>query len=331
MAGLGTWALSDVLSDGRAERSREATARVMKIDDAGIAWCSIEGGAEEFPCERRLVSVRRGDTVRVRIEDGVAAITGNVSDPSASGEDARKAQLVAQTAAEAASKAADGATIARQMAESATADAATAASAASSASSNAEIALAAAQEVNGLAQGAASDAAIARESATTAMYDLSVVEDVVGTLNWICEHGVFEATTDTSPQAGKRYFTRSGTSPNYSYAPVANPTGNPSTLGYYEFTGQLDATVQNYIASHIALTDDGLWVTKDGQGCHLLISNDRLSFVGVDGSEVAYIAVDGNNESTFYMTRSVVVKDLKFGKWMWFERSNRNMALKWVG
>ena len=38
MAGLGTWALSDVLSDGRAERSREATARVMKIDDAGIAW-----------------------------------------------------------------------------------------------------------------------------------------------------------------------------------------------------------------------------------------------------------------------------------------------------
>ena len=111
----------------------------------------------------------------------------------------------------------------------------------------------------------------------------------------------------------------------YEFAP------NPSALGFYEFTGELDSTVQNYIASHLSLTDEGLWVTKDGQGCHLLIANDRLSFRGLDGQEVAYIAVDERGESTFYMTRSVVVKDLKFGKWMWFERSNRNMALKWVG
>ena len=108
--------------------------------------------------------------------------------------------------------------------------------------------------------------------------------------------------------------------------------GNPSTLGYYEFTGQLDATVQNYIASHIAMTDDGLWITKDGESCHLLIAAGRLSFRGTDGSEVAYIAIDPEtNQSTFYMTKAVVMKELRFGKWMWYGRPNGNMALKWVG
>lgn len=48
--------------------------------------------------------------------------------------------------------------------------------------------------------------------------------------------------------------------------------------------------------------------------------------------EVAYIAVDPiTRESTFYMTRSVVVKDLRFGDFKWFARKNRNMALKWIG
>ena len=45
---------------------------------------------------------------------------------------------------------------------------------------------------------------------------------------------VYKASTDTSVVAGKTYYTRSGTSPDYVYTPVASPTGNPSTSSYYE-------------------------------------------------------------------------------------------------
>lgn len=46
----------------------------------------------------------------------------------------------------------------------------------------------------------------------------------------------YSASTDASVVAGKVYYTRSGTSPNYVYTKVASPTGNPSTSGYYERT-----------------------------------------------------------------------------------------------
>ena len=46
----------------------------------------------------------------------------------------------------------------------------------------------------------------------------------------------YDASADTSVQAGKIYYTRSGTSPNYTYTKVASPTGNPSTSSYYERT-----------------------------------------------------------------------------------------------
>lgn len=44
----------------------------------------------------------------------------------------------------------------------------------------------------------------------------------------------YQASADTSVVSGKTYYTRSGTSPNYTYTAVTNPTGNPSTSNYYE-------------------------------------------------------------------------------------------------
>lgn len=44
---------------------------------------------------------------------------------------------------------------------------------------------------------------------------------------------VYEASTDTTVQSGKTYYTKSGDV----YTAVAEPTGNPSTSGYYEVTG----------------------------------------------------------------------------------------------
>ena len=47
---------------------------------------------------------------------------------------------------------------------------------------------------------------------------------------------VYTASVDTSVQAGKTYYTRSGSEGSYVYTVVAEPTGNPSTSSYYEIT-----------------------------------------------------------------------------------------------
>lgn len=44
----------------------------------------------------------------------------------------------------------------------------------------------------------------------------------------------YTASTDTTVQAGKTYYTRSGASAPYTYTAVESPTGNPSTSSYYE-------------------------------------------------------------------------------------------------
>ncbi len=173
---------------------------------------------------------------------------------------------------------------------------------------------------------------------------------------YFAEQEDYVHTRDTEVNHEKTYYSRSGEGTEespYEYTVVENPTlsalssyyeltthyvnadvqsGDPNAMGLYEFTGELDETVQNYLASHLALTDEGLWITKDGTGCHLLLSGDRLSFRGSDGQEVAYIAVDPDtNESTFYMTKAVVVKNLRFANWEWRPRDNGNLSLKWVG
>lgn len=48
----------------------------------------------------------------------------------------------------------------------------------------------------------------------------------------------YEASTDTSVDATKTYYTRSGSAGNYTYTAVASPTGNPSTSSYYEMTAE---------------------------------------------------------------------------------------------
>lgn len=49
----------------------------------------------------------------------------------------------------------------------------------------------------------------------------------------------YTPSEDTTVKSGKTYYTRSGTSPNYVYTKVKNPSGNPSTKGYYEQTASL--------------------------------------------------------------------------------------------
>ena len=62
------------------------------------------------------------------------------------------------------------------------------------------------------------------------VYNLRFVE-----YNYPVIETAYHASTDTSVQAGKTYYTRSGdASTGYTYTAVADPSGNPSSKSYYE-------------------------------------------------------------------------------------------------
>lgn len=132
-------------------------------------------------------------------------------------------------------------------------------------------------------QGRVSDA---EDDVEDVMKGLSLAENVVGTLNWITAHST--VTTDTTPQAGTTYYIKhlDGT-----YEIVTDTTGkNPAQEGWYELT----EAVQNYILSHLALTNDGLYVMKDGSYWKLLIKNNGVYVVDENNVPVNQMGVVGN-------------------------------------
>lgn len=224
------------------KQSASVIATVNSKDVDGTIWVTFEGGVEKTPITTVLADVEPGDKVAVRIENGRSYIDGNATSPSASG---RTVNVVRKTADDAA-----------KTAESAIEDAAVARTAAASAQESAD-------EAEGAATAATTAAGNAQIAANAATFALSDVEKVVGTLEWIAEHGEYELTEDTAVVAGKVYYTRSGTSPNYTYTVVAEPkTSDIAT--YYELN--LDESVQNFLASHLWLDSYGLNLTVDNSG-----------------------------------------------------------------
>lgn len=424
----------------------DSIATVTRIED-GIAWVHFEGGAKETPA-RLTINAKVGEQVQVRVSDGVAFLVGNASAPPTDDERAIKAENAAnraadyaniayraanqavedaQIASDAAAQAQTSAETANEAAEQAISDAATAQSAAEQAQTDANTAKEAAEQAttdaataNTAATQAQADAEVAKTAAATAnttantaLTQLSVVEDVVGTLKWISEHGDYAETSDTEVVPGKLYFTRSevygdnlipypyyhttrthngiiytdngdgtitanGTASadavftyvlrgssfavnsgeyiltgcphggsvrtyrqsinrlvngsgvdfgsdtgsgyrlalseetaigiyiviksgttvtnltfnpslqqiSYTYSLVTDPESDPSAAGYYELTG-IDEAVSNYVASHLALTDAGLWVVTDDAGYKILVSSDSVKIYDEMGKLVS--------------------------------------------
>ena len=67
---------------------------------------------------------------------------------------------------------------------------------------------------------------------------------------------------------------------------VVNPTGNPSSKGYYELTGT-DEAVANYVSSHLSLTNAGLWVINDNSSYKILLSSTGMKVYDAQGVPVA--------------------------------------------
>lgn len=250
---------------GAIKESKEKTtaydspAEVLRVDGDTV-WVHIAGGVDETPI-RKTVNCGKGDMVQIRVSGGDAWVVGNATSPPTDDAKAYEAIDVAQQA-----------------------------------DYNAERAKISADQAEYEAQRAyqyADEAKTSAENATyyanSALTELGIVQDVVGTLNWISEHGTYKASTDTEVVGGKYYFTRtgSGTTQNpYVYTVVPNPTGNPTTNHYYELDS-IDEAVSNYVSSHLALTDDGLWVLNDNNSYKILLSSTGMKVYDASGSLVA--------------------------------------------
>ena len=106
------------------------------------------------------------------------------------------------------------------------------------------------------------------------------------------------------------------------YEAVDTPTGSPLANGWYEL---VDPDAPLLEGRYMPSTDTTVDVDKT---YYRYLESANRAFAG----EVAYIAVDPDTgESMFYMTRSVVVKELHIGQWSYFRRRNGNLALKWIG
>ena len=129
----------------------------------------------------------------------------------------------------------------------------------------------AADDAEGHAQTALTNAATAKTAADNAqaaadksLTQLTIIEDVAGTLSWISEHGTYQVTADTTVQEGTVYFIYDQTT--HDYEPIVSPdtTKNPHTEGWYVL--DVTASQSEYIMAHIAVTSRGLWVLPSGKG-----------------------------------------------------------------
>ena len=342
---------NDIVEAMNASQKRtsayDTEAEIVRVD-GNTAWVHIAGGVSETPVAL-TINARKGDKVQVRVTNGGAWLMGNATAPPTDDAKANEADKKAAEAKYLAVDAADAAIkaeIAAQDAETAAADAKSTA-----------------DSVHDIAVQAQEDAEAANEAATSALNGLSIIEDVVGVLNWVSEHATYQLTSNDTVIQGKWYFTYDAV--NDVYEVVLNPTGDPSAQGWYEIAS-IDEAVQDYLTSHLALTNMGLWLQTDNVASKLLLSNtDGLVIYGdngplakygtdaVIGDESAFhIKIDGTeigfyqaaqkvayiNGNKLYITQSVVLQQMDVGdsngQWSWKihpVNGRNNMYLKWLG
>lgn len=100
---------------------------------------------------------------------------------------------------------------------------------------------------------------------------LALAQDVIGTLAWITAHST--VTSDTTPISGKAYYIKNQ---DGTFTLVTDTTGkNPHNEGWYE----MDEAMANYVAAHLAMTNDGLVVTKDNSKWKVLVKDNGIDII----------------------------------------------------
>lgn len=274
----------------------DTTAVVRRVDaDNRTLWVHIPGGVDETPV-KMSINAEVGDNVNIRVSGGTAWVVGNETAPPTDDRTAIIARKAATTAHAAAKTAEETAITAQTTATGAKESADEAQETANTAWAYAGTAAQAAEEAQASADSARESAIVANNAANNALTQLSVVEDVAGTLSWIQEHGSYVATTDTTVNTEKIYFEFV----NGDYVPIANPdpTANPSTEGWYVL--DVSDSQAQYIMAHLAVTSAGLWVLPvNGMGGHPLVDSEGNEIVDSNGNVLSDWRYDPQNASGY--------------------------------
>ena len=121
------------------------------------------------------------------------------------------------------------------------------------------------------AEEAKNSAQIATLAANGATFGLSEIEQVIGTLNWIAEHGTYVATTDTAPVDGRIYYTRSG----------SGTEQDP-----YQYTMVTEIPFSYALTQDVAIDPAKTYYTRSGAGT----SEDPYVYTAVEDPDVTYIS-----------------------------------------
>ena len=284
--------ITDAIKDASKAKTKgyDTTATVKRVEGSTV-WVHIPGGVDETPV-KRTINANIGDTVQVRVSDGSAWLVGNASAPPTDDTRANSAMVVATDANALAESASKAATEAWGYAEDARSAAATAETHADEAKASAEN---------------------ASEYAARALGNLSTVQNVTETLNWITAHGTMTLTTDVALDPTHVYF-------------VVDPLGDYEVGGthysvvtepdvadiatYYELS--IDESLNNYVGTHLALTSEGLWLVPEAGGNKVLIATGGQGHTYDDAG--TYIIDGSDNVLAKFLANVAQIGEARNGK-----------------
>lgn len=266
--------LQDAVSrqTNQAKPTAYDTPAVVRRVEGDIAWVHIPDGVDETPV-KMTINAKEGDQVQVRVSGGSAFMVGNGTAPPTDDAKAKQAYTIATVAEGAAENALANANLAKEAADTARGEAIRAGEAA--------------DRAEGKADDAAESATSAQQSADSALVSLDTVQDVVGVLNWITAHGTMTLTSDVTVNPAHVYFivdaggdyVVGGTH----YSIVSEPK-DAELSTYYELT--VDESVQNYVATHIAVDSEGLWLIPEDNAT--IASSSKKILIAVGGAGHTY-------------------------------------------
>lgn len=152
-----------------------------------------------------------------------------------------------------------------------------------------------AEDAKTSAEGAKANAENASQYAARALGNLSTVQSVTETLNWITTHGTMTLTTDTALDPTHVYFVQDPngdyTVGGVKYAIVTEP--NADDLSSY-YVLSIDESLNNYVQSHLSLTNEGLYVMADNSEWKVLIADNGVFILDPNNSPANQMTENGN-------------------------------------
>lgn len=304
----------------KASRDQYGTVRAVESNGSTSYEVMLDGAEGYAPCTR-MVAVHHGDRVLCHIVNHRVVVIANVTTPSVTETEHAYVKDIAEEADQLLDGVAEAAATADKTVAEIIADANTASGLVSGMQSAAQAAgttlaqivtdadaaagtladMQAAAEaadttLTGIyqdAEDAKAGAQLANASANAALVSLSEAQDVIGVVNWITQHGTYSLTQDAAVDASKVYYSRTGAGTQadpYVYAPVAEPTAS-GLSSYYELS--IDQALSQFVASHLALTDEGLLVLKDGSSWKTLMKSDGWEIRDASNATAMSIGASG--------------------------------------